>query len=116
MYRAESQPEISRKPARIPDGFVAINNDGFIMGGDKPFKRNQNLFDYVTSKCAANSLKKAMSKATEKIPSDIEISFKLQQVKIRCFCLIYKSDDRFLIGGWRLPKNLIHFPNNDTAA
>ena len=22
----------------------------------------------------------------------------------------------FLIGGWRLPENLIHFPNKDTAA
>lgn len=101
----------------MPDGFVIINKDGFVIGWDKiRFKKEQNLFDFVTSKCGIKALKKAMEKATEKIPSDIEISFRLRQGRINSFCRIFKSDDRFLIGGWRLPENLIRFPGNDTAA
>src|SRR3989339_1814452 len=102
IYRVKAQAEISWKPDRMPDGFITINNAGFIMGGDKPFVRDQNLFDYVTSKGAVEDLKKAMSKATEKIPSGIEISFRLHESKIKCFCMIYKSGTLYLIGGWRI--------------
>jgi hypothetical protein len=98
----------------MPDGFVIINFDGFVMGGDKPFIRNQNLFDYVTSK-DANDLKKAVSKATEKIPSYIDISFRLHEIKIKCFCMIYKSGNLYLIGGWRISEKIIRFPDRGTA-
>ncbi len=117
IYRVGSQPEIFRKPARMPDGFVAINKDGFIIGAYKiPFKIDQNLFDYVTSRCATAILKKAMAEASETIPSDIEINFHLPREKIRCFCRIFKSDIQYLIGGWRLPENIVKFPNKNTAA
>lgn len=99
----------------MPDGFIVINNNGFIMGGDKPFKRDQNLFDYVTSKSAADDLNKAISKSTEKIPAGVEISFTLREIKIKCFCLIYKSGSLHLIGGWRISEKIIRFPNKGTA-
>ena len=101
----------------MPDGFVVINKDGFVIGWDKiRFKREQNIFDFVTSNCGIRMLKDAMDKATEEIPSDIEISFRMPHGKINSFCRIYKSSHLYLIGGWRLPETLIYFPDKDTAA
>lgn len=101
----------------MPDGFVTISKDGIVFGGEKILlKRGHNLFDYVTSKCGVKILKKAMNEASEKILKDIEISFRYGGKKANYFCQIYKSDDRYLIGGWKLPENIIYFPNKDTAA
>jgi hypothetical protein len=100
----------------MPDRFVTINKDGLIIGGENIIlKRNDNLFDYVASKCSLLVLKKAMADAGND-PREVDIHFRYNGKKTRYLCWIYKSFDRYLIGGWRLPENLIHFPNKDTAA
>ena len=74
------------------------------------------MFDYVASRCGIMTLKKAMEKAGDTLPQDVEIHFKYQDHKSAYLCRIYKFYDQYLIGGWRCPGNLIRFPDRDTAA
>lgn len=74
------------------------------------------MFDYVASRCGASVLKNAMQKADNTTPQDVDINFKYQGRKVAFLCRIYRFHHQFLIGGWRRPGNLIHFPGNDTAA
>ncbi|MCD4678053.1 MAG: hypothetical protein K8S18_18975 [Desulfobacula sp.] len=101
----------------MPDRFVTINKDGFIIGGKNiPFTRDQNLFNYVTSRCGITVLKRAMKKASETIPQDVEINFRHLDKRGRYFCRIYKYNGQYLIGGWKLPQNILYFPHSGTAA
>jgi hypothetical protein len=81
-------------------------------------KKKQNIFDYISSRVDKKYLRYAMKNAPDSIPEIIEITFQVLDLETRCLCHVFRYENRYFIGGWRmnLYAQMYYFPLQERAA
>jgi len=76
----------------------------------------QNIFDYLLSRWDKDALQDAMEMAVDAIPQFTIISFKFIDYHRNYRCNVFKSGNRFFIGGYRESNNIRLFPSRALTA